>query len=250
MMRPLRLTTIALITLASASWALLACSDDSNEGNQTTSKGGSSSTSSGGSSAASGGASSASSNTTTSGGATSPGSTNTDAAGGTTGTTDTTTAGGSTSTGSKTPPGGDPPNGGTVCDSTVAKNGACTTEGAVCYKSCGPTNSGGWKSETCTNAVWVEVSACTWTGANYNCYTVPATLAGMDAQCPTDATPQASQPCSVPGCVPCTDVDGNYMDSKGGVKAGWCVCNTDAATAVWTCGTTGTSWPCPGATGC
>jgi hypothetical protein len=134
----------------------------------------------------------------------------------------------------------------------IGKNVACTdSDPQLCYKTCGPTNSGGWKSETCTNLVYVEVSACEWTKSDYSCYKVPATLAELNSQCPTGVTPKAGDPCSVPECVACTNsTTGMYMDSKGGEKAGWCVCNTSASPAVWTCGTSGTSWPCPGAAGC
>jgi hypothetical protein len=140
----------------------------------------------------------------------------------------------------------------------IGKNVPCTdSDPQLCYKTCGPTNSGGWKSETCTNngttRAYVEVSACIWTKSDYSCYKVPATLAELDSQCPVGVTPKAGEPCSIPACIACTNsVDGNYIPSGDSAipKPGWCVCNTDAEPPKWTCGSTGAGWPCPGAAGC
>jgi hypothetical protein len=46
-------------------------------------------------------------------------------------------------------------------------------------------------------------------------------------------------------CVVC-NVGGNYLDSTGATKVGYCVCQ---ASGKWTCAAN-TAWPCPGNTGC
>lgn len=248
-----RVSAIALTALAAAVFGSVACSDsnspapgtgDSDTGGTTaTGQGGASTsdTSSGGTTETGSGGTTA----TGSGGATTTDST----AGGATTTTTTSTAGASACNYPTTSP--PTPNNGAICDAIVKKGGSCTTEGAVCYKACGPTNSG-WKSETCTNSVYVEVSACIWTATDYSAFKVPATLAELSTSCPGTA-PQASTPCTVAPCIPCADSStGGYLDSSGAQKAGWCECaaHDDTGTGKWTCGTAGSAWPCPGQAGC
>ncbi len=127
------------------------------------------------------------------------------------------------------------------------KGGACTaSDPQLCYKTCGP-KSIGFKSETCVNGSYSEQTGCDFLPGDYSCYKIPA---AVDATCPT-TTPQASQPCTVADCVPC-NVGGNYLDSTGSSKAGYCVCPTPTsatATSKWTCAST-SAWPCPAGQGC
>jgi hypothetical protein len=113
------------------------------------------------------------------------------------------------------------------------KGGACTAKDSqLCYKTCGP-QSIGFKSETCTNGTYVEQSGCSFPmGMDYACYKIPT---AMDASCPATA-PQASQPCTVKACTPC-NVGGNYLDSTGASKVGYCVCPAAGAngTSKWSC---------------
>lgn len=130
-----------------------------------------------------------------------------------------------------------------LCDSTVTKGGPCGTQ-QLCYKTCGP-QSIGFKSETCSNSVYVEQSGCSFPPGDYSCYKIPTAI---DASCPTTA-PQASQACSVAPCTPC-NVGGMYLDSSGNSKAGYCVCPASTTgTSKWSCAST-TAWPCPGNSGC
>jgi hypothetical protein len=127
------------------------------------------------------------------------------------------------------------------------KGGACTAADAqLCYKTCGP-QSVGFKSETCMTGAYVEQSGCSFpTGMDYGCYKIPTTI---DASCPM-MPPQASQPCSVAACVVC-NAGGNYLDSSGASKAGFCVCPAAGASgsSKWTCASS-TAWPCPAGQGC
>jgi hypothetical protein len=127
------------------------------------------------------------------------------------------------------------------------KGGACTAKDTqLCYKTCGP-QSVGFKSETCTNGTYVEQSGCSFPKAtDYSCYKVPA---AVDASCPATA-PQASQPCTVKACTLC-NVGGNYLDSTGASKVGYCVCPAAGAsgTSKWSCASM-TAWPCPSGQGC
>ena len=67
--------------------------------------------------------------------------------------------------------------------------------------------------------------------------------------CPT-TVPQATMPCEVAMCVLC-NVGGNYLDSGGASKAGYCVCPMAGAAGSrkWSCAST-TAWPCPLGQGC
>ena len=127
------------------------------------------------------------------------------------------------------------------------KGGACTaTDSQLCYKTCGPLSSG-FKSETCTAGAYAEEKGCEFpVDADYSCFKVPT---AVDATCPTTA-PQASQPCTVAACTPCS-AGGQYLDSTGVMKAGYCVCPAPGATGTskWSCAST-TSWPCPAGKGC
>jgi len=135
----------------------------------------------------------------------------------------------------------------TVGSAEPAKLVACTdADPQLCYKTCGP-KSIGFKSETCVNGSYSEQTGCDFLPGDYSCYKIPA---AVDATCPT-TTPQASQPCTVADCVPC-NVGGNYLDSTGSSKAGYCVCPTPTsatATSKWTCAST-SAWPCPAGQGC
>jgi hypothetical protein len=238
-----RVSVFALTALAAALFGTAACNDSNAPSNETTSAGGKASGEGGAAATDVGGATA----TGQGGAATGQGGAATGEGGATT------AAGGATVTGCNYPATSPPtPGGGAMCDGTVKKGAACTTEAAVCYKACGPTNTG-WKSETCTAGVYVEVSACTWTGTDYSAFRVPATLAELSATCP-DTTPQAGQACTVEPCVVCADKStGGYLDSSGAAKSGWCLCNGETD-KKWTCGTAGTAWPCTapgvGATGC
>jgi hypothetical protein len=129
------------------------------------------------------------------------------------------------------------------------KNGICIdTDPQLCYKTCGPASIG-FKSETCTAGVYVEQSGCSFlTDMDYSCYKIPAAI---DATiCPT-TTPQASTECTVPKCTLC-NLNGNYLDSGGASKTGYCVCPEPSATtgvSKWTCASA-TAWPCPAGKGC
>jgi hypothetical protein len=194
--------------------------------------------------------------TTSSGGAT--GSASTGGATGTGGSTVASSSGGTTGTATGT--GGTAVGGATgatsfspSCDAvpvTAAgpptKGGACTpTDSQLCYKTCGP-QSIGFKSETCTGNVYAEMSGCNFPAGDYSCYKIPATVS---ATCPA-TPPQASMPCTVAKCTLCS-VAGNYLDSSGASKIGYCVCPDPPATgpSKWSCATT-TAWPCPAGQGC
>lgn len=135
----------------------------------------------------------------------------------------------------------------TAAGEAPTKGGACTdSDTQVCYKTCGPSSSG-FKSETCMGGTYAEQSGCTFpSGMDYSCYKIPTTI---DASCPSDI-PQASQPCDVAACTPC-NMGGNYLDSSGSSKAGYCICPMAGSSGnrKWSCAST-TSWPCPAGQGC
>jgi len=176
------------------------------------------------------------------------GGTTTAATGGTTtaatGGTTTAATGGTTTAatgGTTTPTGGTTTTvPGTLC-TTQAKNGTCTTEGETCNKTCGP-NKTGYKSETCTSAVYVE-GPCTFPVADYACYKVT----DATAACPTGT--KSGDACTGE-CAPCS----GYIDSNGATKVGYCICVKDK----YTCGSAPKEWPCTtsgtpttaGGTGC
>lgn len=126
------------------------------------------------------------------------------------------------------------------------KGGACSaSDPQLCYKTCGP-QSVGFKSETCTNGSYAEQTGCSFPDADYACFKIPAAI---DAKCPS-TPPQATMPCDVPMCVPC-NAGGNYLDSSGASKEGYCVCPAagDSGMRKWSCAST-TAWPCPNGKGC
>ena len=90
----------------------------------------------------------------------------------------------------------------------------------------------------------MEISPC---NGIYECYAIPDEL---NADCPTDETPQASVECDVPECNPC-NVDDQYLTSSGEAKVGYCVCQpaNSEGTRTWSCAS-GTAWPCPLGQGC
>ena len=135
----------------------------------------------------------------------------------------------------------------TAAGSSPTKTGVCVAaDPQLCYKTCGP-KSVGFKSETCSGGGYLEQSGCSFPPGDYSCYKIPTTV---DATCPTAAAPQASTQCSVADCVPC-NLNGNYLDSTGATKQGYCVCPiTSAGTpGKWTCAST-SAWPCPQGQGC
>jgi hypothetical protein len=119
---------------------------------------------------------------------------------------------------------------------TQTKSAACTMEGEVCNKTCGPQSSG-FKTETCTNALYAEGDCmfdCSDTTKDWACYALSTATA-----CDTTVVPQASQPCTVPNCMPCT---GGYLDSNANPKTGACVCVSGANGGKWSCAST-SAWP-------
>ena len=159
-------------------------------------------------------------------------------------------AGGAGGVGGSGPPYGDPP-----CPSSVVKGGACApTDLQFCYKPCGPEGVG-VKSEMCTTAgTYAEMSGCSFDPSrDYSCYKIPT---AANAFCPMGVTPQASAVCDVvPHCSLCNSlqgmVGGQYIDSAGAPKVGWCVCREPnaAGARVWSCASD-TAWPCPLGAGC
>lgn len=188
---------------------------------------------------------------TTAAGGNSSATTGTKATGGSTG------AGGATTT---TPTGGTTASTGTgdfspLCSALVTAGGAVPSKGvnctdadpALCYKTCGP-GSMGFKTETCSGGVYAEGKTCSFPAGDYSCYKIPAVISPT---CPT-TTPKSGDVCTVAECTPCADADGNYSDSGGSSKAGYCVCpkpKTEGGTSKWTCASKD-AWPCPAGTGC
>jgi len=189
--------------------------------------------------------------TTGQGGTSSTGTAGSGTAGSSTaGTAGATGTGGATGAGGTTGAFGQP-----ACLGTVTKGGACAaTDQQLCFKTCGP-QSRGVKSETCTNAVYVEMTGCNFDPANdYSCYKLPA---AANAMCPT-TPPQAGQACTVDMCNACNSTGGlpggTYLDSSAMSKTGWCVCQppNGAGNRTWSCASD-TAWPCTatgGAPGC
>ena len=171
---------------------------------------------------------------------------------GTTGTGGTTGVAGTTGTGGSAA-GGSTALGEPACLSTVTKGGACTpTDQQLCFKTCGPEKTG-FKSEMCTTAgTYAEMSGCSFDPAkDYSCYKIPA---AANTQCPA-GTPMGSASCDVPHCVLCNSLQGvtggQYNDSGGAPKVGWCTCQEPNAQGLrtWTCASD-TAWPCPLGAGC
>ena len=140
-----------------------------------------------------------------------------------------------------------------ACPSTVTKGGVCTpTDVPLCYKTCGPEKTG-VKSETCSTAgVYTEMSGCAFDPANdYSCYSIPAVANPI---CPAGSL-QAATACEVPPCSLCNSNQGlpggQYLDSAGAPKIGYCVCQApnSAGVRTWSCASD-TQWPCPAGAGC
>jgi hypothetical protein len=229
MIRTTRASTLIFPTLAAACWLSAAGCSGSNEPATTTGSGGESSTTGAGTTATTG-----------------AGTTTTTGAGGD---SSTTTGAGTTSSGSGNPAMFTPLCAGLMTAAMMAptKGGACTaTDPQLCYKTCGP-QSIGFKSETCTAGIYAEQSGCTFPAeGDYSCYKIPA---AVDASCPA-AAPKASDPCTVAECTPC-NFNGQYLDSSGNAKAGYCVCPAPGpmGTSKWSCASA-TAWPCPAGSGC
>lgn len=144
---------------------------------------------------------------------------------------------------------GDPLCGVSSAGVEIVKGGACTAEDPqLCYRKCGPESSG-FKTETCSGGAYVEGDCAFPAEGDYSCFAIPTTPA---AECPTDVadTPTASALCDVPSCNPC-NVNGQYFDSKGAPKEGYCVCQepNSSGERKWSCGSS-TAWPCPLGNGC
>ena len=141
-----------------------------------------------------------------------------------------------------------------ACLSSVTKGAACTpTDQQFCYKTCGPEKTG-VKTEMCTTAgTYAEMSGCSFDPAkDYACYKIPT---AANTECPAGVTPMGSMACDVPHCVLCNSlggvVGGQYNDSSGAPKVGWCTCQepNPAGLRTWTCASD-TAWPCPLGKGC
>jgi hypothetical protein len=138
---------------------------------------------------------------------------------------------------------------------TIGKGAPCgPADEQFCYKTCGPERSG-VKSETCTIAgTYAEMSGCTFDPTrDYSCYKIPV---DANAACPAGQVPMASAPCEVPPCLLCNGlqgvVGGQYFDSTGTPKIGWCVCSSTVNSVgvhTWSCASD-TAWPCPLGSGC
>ena len=127
------------------------------------------------------------------------------------------------------------------------KNEACTEDDVqLCWRSCGP-ESIGWKTETCTAGVYAEGDCQFDPEDDYSCFAIPDEI---DASCPTDVPPKATDECDIAECTLC-NVDGHFYDSQENDKTGYCVCvpATDDKPAVWSC-SSATAWPCPLGMGC
>ena len=136
----------------------------------------------------------------------------------------------------------------TAAGAAPTKAGVCTaTDTQVCYKSCGPQNTG-FKSETCTTGAYQEQTGCSFPpDADYSCFKIPTT---QDASCPTE-TITASTACTLKACTACSDATGHYLDTGMNQKVGYCVCPMPGAsgTSKWSCASS-TAWPCPTGKGC
>lgn len=132
---------------------------------------------------------------------------------------------------------------GTACLLACATTaGACVSGTDLdCYSLCGPGKIGS-KSCTCSSDAW-KCPACTFpTGADYSCYTLPATV----PLCDPTTTPTAGASCSAAACTACGSATGKgYVDATGVTRSGYCICTSNR----WNCALT-REWPCPGNQGC
>jgi hypothetical protein len=173
--------------------------------------------------------------------------------GGSTGEAGSSGVGGTTGTGGSAAGGTTGAFGEPACLSTVSKGASCTpTDQQFCYKTCGPERTG-VKTEMCTSAgIYAEMSGCSFDNSkDYSCYKIPS---AANTQCPA-GTPMGSAACDVPHCVLCNSLQGltggQYSDSTGAPKVGWCTCQepNSAGLRTWTCASD-TAWPCPFGAGC
>ena len=87
---------------------------------------------------------------------------------------------------------------------------------------------------------------------DFSCYKIPT---AVNAACPAGVTPQGATACDVPHCTLCNSlrgvVGGSYLDTTGGPKVGWCVCQEPNSSGLrtWSCAND-TAWPCPLGSGC
>jgi hypothetical protein len=133
-------------------------------------------------------------------------------------------------------------------------HGACTpTDTQLCYRTCGPEGIG-FDPLTCAGGFYDKLVDCHFDpSGDYSCYKIPST---PNTACPAGVTIQASMECDVPTCTPCNSAQGmtggQFFDSTGAAKSGYCVCRTPnaAGVRVWSCGSDNGSWPCPGNPGC
>jgi hypothetical protein len=141
-----------------------------------------------------------------------------------------------------------------ACLSTVARGQPCGPQDQqLCYKTCGPERTG-VKALTCsTSGIYNEMSGCAFDpSADYSCYAIPT---AANAVCPLSTPPMAAAACEVEHCVLCNSlggvVGGQYFDSTGAPKVGWCTCQLPNAAGMrtWTCASD-TAWPCPTGAGC
>jgi hypothetical protein len=131
------------------------------------------------------------------------------------------------------------------CDPTMDIN--------VCTRTCGPEKKG-TKTETCTTALsYQEMAGCTFGPGDYSCYKIPTVA---NTACPAGVTPQGSMACDVAMCTVCNSTGGldggQYLDSTGAAKTGFCVCQAPDANGArkWSCASNNGSWPCPLQSGC
>jgi hypothetical protein len=146
----------------------------------------------------------------------------------------------------------------TAAGQEPAKTIPCTpADVQLCTRTCGPEKAG-LKDEMCTSAgSYTEMSGCTFDMAtDFSCYKIPT---APDPVCPAGLTPQGSADCStlnVPTCKACNSTQGTaggqYLDSGGAAKSGYCVCQAADANGArkWSCASDNGSWPCPLGKGC
>ena len=166
-------------------------------------------------------------------------------AAGTTGTAGTTGSGGSNSDGGVADAFMGTPDAHTqypaTCATTVSNKGICSTATDVqCSNGCGP-NKSGYKNCDCFSDAW-DCPRCEYLPGDYSCYALPDPVEAcpMDTVDGSATLPQVGTPCTRAACSPCGNASLNsYMDSAGGLKAGFCVCGN---AHTWTCAST-KEWP-------
>src|SRR5262245_16666687 len=140
-----------------------------------------------------------------------------------------------------------------ACPAGVTRLSPCASSDLQwCYTPCGPERQGG-QALTCISGFYNQASFCAFDPSeDFSCYAIPT---APNAACPAGVTPQASQSCNVPHCTLCNTSQGvfggQYLDSSGAAKIGYCVCQPPDANGArtWSCATD-LMWPCPGGAGC